>query len=486
MTDPRQDDPPPPGPGHPSSRQVNSLVRLLEGESGSGPSRILSLGTDAPPLAAALRERGHQVVEPPPDEAETALGVMAGSSPGTLDAVLALGFVERLRWDRWALQRIHYVLKDGGTLLLVVPDLYSLRSLADPRYVAAKLAKITRLRLGGNRAAPAGGGVEAVRSYPSGRLRTTLERLGYEPRRWSRLGLPPARDPAAGGRWPPTHHLVVARKRTAAADPAGEARRFDAENRAFVALRERWRRELMPAGEAPRALEPERFAGAHVLVLAPHPDDELVGCGGTLLRLVQAGARVTVLQATDGSASAALDQAPPAIARTIRLAEARAVAKAAGFEPPILWSEDNRAFRARDDLAARLRETLREIGPALVFTPFVADIHPDHQTLNRILARALAGLPERETSVLGYEVWSLAPANRWCDVTSCTPELERLFLLYETAMKVDDLVRMSSARNRRHALALGRAPGYAEAFFAAEAGRFRGMVERQASSAPSR
>jgi hypothetical protein len=52
--------------------------------------------------------------------------------------------------------------------------------------------------------------------------------------------------------------------------------------------------------------------------------------------------------------------------------------------------------------------------------------------------------------------------------------------MYDTAMKVDDLVRMSLVRSRRHALALGRAPGYAEVFFAADAGRFRTLVERPA------
>ncbi len=255
-------------------------------------------------------------------------------------------------------------------------------------------------------------------------------------------------------------------------------RRFESESRTFLELRERWRREHMPADGRPRPLEADRFAGAHVLVLAPHPDDEIIGCGGTLLRLVQAGARVTVLQATDGSASAALEDAPPAIQRTIRLDEARAVAEAAGFEPTIFWNEDNRAFRSRNELVARLRETLRETAPALVFTPFIADIHADHRTLNQILAGALEGLPGRDTTILGYEVWSLAPANVWCDVSSCMRDVERLLLLYETAMKVDDFIHMCSTRNRYHALTLAGAPGYAEAFFATDVSRFRELMDR--------
>ena len=160
---------------------------------------------------------------------------------------------------------------------------------------------------------------------------------------------------------------------------------------------------------APGALTVRR---RHVLVLAPHPDDEIIGRGGTLLRLVRAGARITVLQATDGSASASLEDAPPDIRKTIRLDEASAVANAAGFEPHDLLARGQPGVRMRDELVKRLRDTLGEIRPALVFSPFLADVHPDHLTLNRILPPPWSNMPRDGMTVIGYEVRSLAPANR--------------------------------------------------------------------------
>src|SRR5277367_2511320 len=49
---------------------------------------------------------------------------------------------------------------------------------------------------------------------------------------------------------------------------------------------------------APRMIR--SFTADPVLVLAPHMDDEVIGCGGTLHRHVQAGAHVTVIYLTDG------------------------------------------------------------------------------------------------------------------------------------------------------------------------------------------
>ena len=64
--------------------------------------------------------------------------------------------------------------------------------------------------------------------------------------------------------------------------------------------------------------------GASVLVVSPHPDDDVIGCGGTLARLAERGTPCTVAYVTDGSQSypGSAAFAPERIAR-IREAEAR-------------------------------------------------------------------------------------------------------------------------------------------------------------------
>ena len=185
---------------------------------------------------------------------------------------------------------------------------------------------------------------------------------------------------------------------------------------------------------------------------------------------------MTVLQATDGSASASLEGEPEAIRRTIRLEEARQVAETAGFRPTIFWKEDNAAFAARPELVTRLRDLLTAIRPALVFTPFLTDLHPDHQTLNRILAAAIAEPMDDALRIMGYEVWGSAVVSTYCDVARSMPLLERLLGIYDTAMMADDFVSMLWTRNYYHSLVLRGCPGFVEAFFKCDPRRFRELV----------
>jgi LmbE family N-acetylglucosaminyl deacetylase len=172
-------------------------------------------------------------------------------------------------------------------------------------------------------------------------------------------------------------------------DPEAHRREFERTHERYLADRNRWLARhpgLAPA--TVQTLDPSSFRDREVLVLSPHPDDELIGCGGTLAKLVAHGARVTIVHATDGSEAASLWHARPELRRTVRLDEAGRVGELMGFASLVFWKEDNAAFVASQARVRELTELLERLRPALIFTPFVTDIHPDHRVLSRMLARA--------------------------------------------------------------------------------------------------
>src|SRR6185503_19617448 len=160
-------------------------------------------------------------------------------------------------------------------------------------------------------------------------------------------------------------------------DPAAHRLAFESDHRALVGMRDRWAAGHPGHSREPaRVLDPSRYRGRNVLVLAPHPDDEIIGCGGTLRLLLQAGAHVTLLHATDGSDSAALQDAPESERTSIRLEEAEQVGRALGAQERIYWKADNRAFALEPRWTQALADLLGRTSPALVFVPFTLDIHP--------------------------------------------------------------------------------------------------------------
>jgi len=412
----------------------------------------------------------------------------------TFDAALIAGGIESVEWDRWVLQQVRERLKPGSPLVLVLPNLASLASVGDAWWLAGRvlseaLAKIRR-KLGATPradSAPFRG-----RRYTAARVRTVLDRAGFElaslePRSPGLVSLAMALGLRKAARF--SRHWVV-RGRSRPADPLGgwvplapddeHVRTFERDQARFVKDRDTWaaRHPDAVSGEA-RELDPRAHAGSCAIVFAPHPDDEIIGCGGTLLRLIEAGARVVSVQATDGSDSAALREAPEEARRTVRLEEARAVAEAAGIQETVFWRADNRAFRMTDALVGQAAELLEKHRPRLIFTTFLTDIHPDHLTLNRILARAIvrAGAALEGSLVLGYEVWSLAPPGLVCDVTDVRARQEELLWRYATAMKVDDFIELCERRNRYNAIRLLSRAGYAEAFHVTPARDYPALVD---------
>jgi N-acetylglucosamine malate deacetylase 1 len=157
-----------------------------------------------------------------------------------------------------------------------------------------------------------------------------------------------------------------------------------------------------------------------ILVVAPHPDDETIGCGGFVLLHARI-ADMRLLCIYNGSAGGAIPELDGETeveykARLVqtRSAELNANARALNFTQTVELAVSECGDGPTEVEIAKIKNLLLEFRPELVVTPWVFDSHPHHRTANRLLATASDGI---NFITLGYEVWGLLPENCYIDIT---------------------------------------------------------------------
>lgn len=156
-------------------------------------------------------------------------------------------------------------------------------------------------------------------------------------------------------------------------------------------------RELIP-------YEASVFESARALVLAPHADDEVFGCGAALASLRDRGIPVHVWVASDGAGDEP-DRETRRKVEELRAAESvRALAELGGATLHRGGFPDRGLLERVGELADALTVLLARIGPDLVFAPSPVEIHPDH----RGVAEALLAVGRRPPSDPGAVVLSQA------------------------------------------------------------------------------
>jgi N-acetylglucosamine malate deacetylase 1 len=143
---------------------------------------------------------------------------------------------------------------------------------------------------------------------------------------------------------------------------------------------------------------------SRILVLAPHPDDEAIGCGGTLLNHLRQRDEVRVIFLTSGERGGhGLSEA-----ETIRVREreARAAGKILGVRQLEFWHLPDGAVQATRAATARLAQTLKTFRPETIYVTHPQEMHPDHRGAARLVRAALRGRRGAKPEVLGYEVWT--------------------------------------------------------------------------------
>ncbi|MGE0432703.1 MAG: PIG-L deacetylase family protein [Planctomycetota bacterium] len=155
----------------------------------------------------------------------------------------------------------------------------------------------------------------------------------------------------------------------------------------------------------------------NVLVVAAHPDDEVLGCGGTMARHARAGDRVTVLILGEGATSRhATREATDATVLQNLADDARRANGLLGVDPAsgvrFGGLPDNRFDTlALLDVVKLVESTIADAQPAIVYTQHGGDLNIDHVVTFRAVltaTRPMAGSSVRE--VLAYEV---ASSSEW-------------------------------------------------------------------------
>ena len=144
-----------------------------------------------------------------------------------------------------------------------------------------------------------------------------------------------------------------------------------------------------------------------ILVVSPHPDDLEIGMGGTVAKLIEGGADVISLIATDGSGSTSLKGHSGEEMAEIRRQEAREAVSTLGVHTLIplpitdVKTDENKQHFKNDFKEAVLRFKPDEI----YITHPEIDKHPTHQTVSALVLEQLREI-DIKAKVWCYEVWT--------------------------------------------------------------------------------
>lgn len=217
--------------------------------------------------------------------------------------------------------------------------------------------------------------------------------------------------------------------------------------------------------------------GESMLVLAPHQDDETIGCGGALALQVRAKRAACVVLLTDGAEGHDELGMTRQELTALRNEESRRAAAVIAMEPPLFLGYADLVASA-DEAAEALRRIVEERNVDTVFVPFMLDGHPEHRQANYILAAALKKI-DRGIRVFGYEVWGLCIPNVIVAIDDVMEDKLAMLRCFEFANKAIDYVQSTQGLNMYHSRMLGSGVcKYAERYFEIPSAEYIGLVEK--------
>lgn len=152
----------------------------------------------------------------------------------------------------------------------------------------------------------------------------------------------------------------------------------------------------------------------NILVLAAHPDDEVLGCGGTIARRSREGHAVTIAILGEGITSRYRDRQEVEEERLSELQDdSRKVGELLGAREVLSYGVPDNRFDSVPllEVVHKVEEIIDRVGPDIVYTQNGGDLNIDHQLLFKATLAATRPVPGHSVrAVYAYEV---ASSTEW-------------------------------------------------------------------------
>ncbi len=161
-----------------------------------------------------------------------------------------------------------------------------------------------------------------------------------------------------------------------------------------------------------------------ILVVAAHPDDEVLGCGGTIARHVADGDQVYIVIMADGVTARGETKAEA------RYAAAGKAAAVMGAQPPRFqsWPDNQMDSVPLLSIAQKLEVEIAKINPEMIYTHHAGDLNIDHQLTNQAVMTACRPLPTSSVreiccfEVLSATEWA-SPSQQQAFIPNCAVDI---------------------------------------------------------------
>ncbi|HYS55055.1 MAG TPA: PIG-L family deacetylase [Thermoanaerobaculia bacterium] len=208
--------------------------------------------------------------------------------------------------------------------------------------------------------------------------------------------------------------------------------------------------------------EAHDLRGERLLVLAPHPDDEVIGCGGLVALHLRDGRQVRAVIVTDGAEAGNAE---------VREDESQRALSVLGTVPvDFLRFRDRHLDEDAEALKGRLREILADFKPDLIAVPSPVEIHPDHAALSRALCELIQSDPSLFAAlavarVAFYEVGYPIRPNTLVDITTVAAKKYAAIACHTSQLAFRDYVSYARGLNAYRAMTLAPTTHYAEGYW---------------------